>query len=161
MLRLPSYLALALGPLILAGCDRAIRELGRRLESCLGGTRTAKDFSAAVSGMPESLSEGIYPEQGKSRLYSCGPVPQLLDDDGLVTLREHPDGAPIALSGKAAKHDPSLLAKLEAKHPGRVFRAPSFDGYIIDDGEPAFQVRFGYYAQTGPDDPAYAKETSP
>lgn len=84
-------------------CERAIRMLGKRIESCLAGKPMARDFATREigAGGVDPMSKWTGEEV---TLYSLGPAPMLLDSDRIVIFR----------------------------------------------GERGNEVRFGYYANTGP-----------
>jgi hypothetical protein len=72
-----------------ASCDKAIRELGRRLDLCLQGEAVAKDFG----GQPRRSNmwpASKWPEG--ACLYSLGPAPQALDYDGITLFHVPLDG---------------------------------------------------------------------
>ena len=77
-------------------CDRAIRALGSRMESCLSGKRIAKKFTGEI------VSGGLDPiarwEGEPVTLYSTGPCPMLSDSDGECVLR-------VMLNPEAASQD--------------------------------------------------------
>jgi hypothetical protein len=64
---------------VVGRCERAVREIGRRLESCLNGKPAAKTHPDAPV-----TAGGVDPEG--ACLFSLGPVPRLIDSDGLIAV---------------------------------------------------------------------------
>ena len=66
---------------VLARCESAIAKLGARIEGCLHGHRSGKVFHVALEGGNPTSDAGM---AAGAMIYSLGPVPRLLESDGLA-----------------------------------------------------------------------------
>jgi hypothetical protein len=148
---------------VFALCNGAIRRLGARLERCLAlETHEARGLALGqeTGKGVDPISRWEVPMSGVV-LYSLGPAPRLLEpDDGIQIVRIRPrHGGNVVLSGdeyiaRGGKDGGGAerLLEFEKQYGDRLYIDPDAYVWCVDDGEPMFEARFGYYANTGPKD---------